>query len=115
MISRVRRIGGAATREVRLDEAHAPAAPDDPRIADVEEREETARLRRFINALRPAYRQILLLRHEEQLSTAEAASRLGVSEETARKRYVRALHELWTLRTRAYAAADRLAEAPLEP
>jgi RNA polymerase sigma-70 factor (ECF subfamily) len=39
-------------------------------------------------------REVLALRHFEQLSNAEAAQALGLSKSTASKRYVRALQRL---------------------
>src|SRR5262245_375155 len=56
--------------------------------------ESRARLRRALDAMAPADREILGLRHFEALSNAEAGSVLGVSAEAASKRYVRALERL---------------------
>jgi RNA polymerase sigma-70 factor, ECF subfamily len=56
--------------------------------------ERMLRLQEAINTLDPIDREILSLRHFEQLSRAEAAQVLGIEEGTAAKRYVRALKRL---------------------
>jgi RNA polymerase sigma-70 factor (ECF subfamily) len=56
--------------------------------------ERALRLQEALNALDPLDREILSLRHFEQLSRAEAAQVLGVEEATAAKRYFRALKRL---------------------
>jgi RNA polymerase sigma-70 factor (ECF subfamily) len=61
-----------------------------------------ARLEELINRLDPLDREVLALRHFEQLSNAEAAHVLGLSEAAASKRYVRALERV----------RDRLADGP---
>jgi RNA polymerase sigma-70 factor (ECF subfamily) len=53
-----------------------------------------ARLEELLGQLTPLDREVLALRHFEQLSNAEAAHVLGVTEATASKRYVRALERL---------------------
>jgi RNA polymerase sigma-70 factor (ECF subfamily) len=53
-------------------------------------------------ALEPIDREIVALRHFEQLSRAETAQVLGISEEAAAKRYIRAIQRL----------KARLAESP---
>jgi RNA polymerase sigma-70 factor (ECF subfamily) len=52
------------------------------------------RLQEAINALDPLDREILSLRHFEELTSAEAAMALGIKEEAAAKRYLRALRRL---------------------
>ncbi len=52
------------------------------------------RLQEGLDALEPEEREILALRHFEQLSSGEAARELGISEAAAAKRYVRALRRL---------------------
>ena len=52
------------------------------------------RLQEAINALDPIDREILSLRHFEELTRAEAAQALGIEEAAAAKRYVRALKRL---------------------
>jgi RNA polymerase sigma-70 factor (ECF subfamily) len=51
-------------------------------------------LQQALNSLDPLDREVLALRHFEQLSTAEAAQALGIQEAAAAKRYVRALKRL---------------------
>lgn len=50
-----------------------------------------ARVRAILARLASADREVLLLRHLEQLSNAQSAEVLEVSEEAAKKRYLRAL------------------------
>jgi RNA polymerase sigma-70 factor, ECF subfamily len=47
-----------------------------------------------LNALDPLDREVVALRHFEQLSRAETAQILGISEEAGAKRYIRALKRL---------------------
>jgi RNA polymerase sigma-70 factor (ECF subfamily) len=56
--------------------------------------ERKIRIQTALNAMDPLDREILALRHFEQLSNGEAAQALGLSKSTASKRYVRALHRL---------------------
>jgi RNA polymerase sigma-70 factor, ECF subfamily len=56
--------------------------------------ERLLRLQEAINALDPIDREILSLRHFEELSRSEAAQALGIEEAAAAKRYVRALKRL---------------------
>jgi RNA polymerase sigma-70 factor (ECF subfamily) len=56
--------------------------------------ERLIRLQEAINALDPIDREILSLRHFEELSRCEAAQALGIEEAAAAKRYVRALKRL---------------------
>lgn len=56
--------------------------------------EQQRRLQAALEALRPADREIIVLRHFEQLSNQETAKLLGVSETTASTRHVRALERL---------------------
>jgi RNA polymerase sigma-70 factor (ECF subfamily) len=51
-------------------------------------------LQEALNGMDPIDREVLALRHFEQLSTAEAAAELGITEAAAAKRYVRALKRL---------------------
>jgi RNA polymerase sigma-70 factor (ECF subfamily) len=53
-----------------------------------------ARLEELLNRLDPLDREVLALRHFEQLSNAEAAHVLGLTEAASSKRYVRALERL---------------------
>jgi RNA polymerase sigma-70 factor, ECF subfamily len=52
------------------------------------------RLQEALNDLEPLDREILALRHIEQLTNAEAAGVLGIKEAAAGKRYLRALERL---------------------
>jgi RNA polymerase sigma-70 factor (ECF subfamily) len=53
-----------------------------------------ARLHTALEQMDPADRAVLTLRHFEQLSTVEAALELGINEEAAKKRHIRALKRL---------------------
>jgi RNA polymerase sigma-70 factor (ECF subfamily) len=52
------------------------------------------RLQETIEAMDPLDREVLALRHFEQLSPAETARVLGIKQKTAGMRYVRALRRL---------------------
>jgi RNA polymerase sigma-70 factor, ECF subfamily len=52
------------------------------------------RMQEALNSMDPLDREVLALRHFEQLSRAEIAQVLGVSEGAAGKRYIRALERL---------------------
>jgi RNA polymerase sigma-70 factor (ECF subfamily) len=56
--------------------------------------ERKIRIQTALNAMDLLDREILALRHFEQLSNSEAAQALGLSKSTASKRYVRALQRL---------------------
>jgi RNA polymerase sigma-70 factor, ECF subfamily len=56
--------------------------------------ERLLRLQEAINLLDPLDREVLSLRHFEQLSRTEAARVLGIEEAAAAKRYIRALKRL---------------------
>jgi RNA polymerase sigma-70 factor (ECF subfamily) len=56
--------------------------------------ERVIRLQEALNTLDPFDREVLALRHFEQLTAAETARVLGISEEAAAKRYIRALKRL---------------------
>src|SRR4051812_12302051 len=56
--------------------------------------ERLLRLQEALNALEPIDREVLALRHFEELSRAETAEVLGISPEAAAKRYFRALKRL---------------------
>jgi RNA polymerase sigma-70 factor (ECF subfamily) len=53
--------------------------------------ERLVKVQEALNCLEPIDREILALRHFEQLSRGEAAHLLGISEEASAKRYIRAL------------------------
>jgi RNA polymerase sigma-70 factor (ECF subfamily) len=56
--------------------------------------ERKVRLQAALNAMDPLDREILALRHFEQLTNAEAARSLGLDRSAASKRYIRALRRL---------------------
>lgn len=56
--------------------------------------ERLLRLQEALNTLDPMDREILALRHFEELTRAEAAQVLGIEEGAAAKRYIRALRRL---------------------
>ena len=56
--------------------------------------ERILRLQEALNTLDPLDREILSLRHFEELTAAEAAQVLGIEESAAAKRYFRALKRL---------------------
>jgi RNA polymerase sigma-70 factor (ECF subfamily) len=56
--------------------------------------ERLLRIQEAINRLDPIDREVLSLRHFEQLSRSETAEALGIAQETAAKRYFRALKRL---------------------
>jgi RNA polymerase sigma-70 factor (ECF subfamily) len=56
--------------------------------------ERMLRLQEAVNRLDPLDREVLSLRHFEQLSRAETAQVLGIQEAAAAKRYIRALKRL---------------------
>jgi RNA polymerase sigma-70 factor (ECF subfamily) len=56
--------------------------------------ERLLRVQQALNSLDPMDREILSLRHFEQLSRTESAHALGIEESAASKRYVRALKRL---------------------
>lgn len=53
-----------------------------------------ARLHEALGRMDPADREVVALRHYEQLTSAEAAQVLGIQERAAAKRYLRALERL---------------------
>jgi RNA polymerase sigma-70 factor (ECF subfamily) len=55
------------------------------------------RLQEALNSMDPLDREVLALRHFEQLSWAETAHTMGISEGAASKRYIRALGRLKTI------------------
>jgi RNA polymerase sigma-70 factor (ECF subfamily) len=64
-----------------------------PSVAAVRE-ERKRRLQEALNAMDCIDREVLVLRHFEDLSNADVARELGLQESAASKRYVRALHKL---------------------
>jgi RNA polymerase sigma-70 factor (ECF subfamily) len=98
----------AQRRSVTREERWEPPLPDESAMVLAERlvgrasspssrlrREETcARVRSALARLAESDREVLLLRHLEQLSLAEIAAVLGLSEATAGKRHLRALERL---------------------
>ena len=64
---------------------------------DLQRRELTTRVRQAIWEMKPADREILMLRHVEELSNAEAAEVIGIEPAASRKRLGRALIRLTRL------------------
>lgn len=60
----------------------------------VERNEQAARLQRALEELPEIDREVLVLRHLEQLTNGEVASIMGIDKSAATKRYVRALKRL---------------------
>jgi RNA polymerase sigma-70 factor (ECF subfamily) len=98
-------IGRHAGREVSLYQGALPEASSaalaahllgcDTRPSEAAQRAERAiQLQDALNSLDPIDREILALRHFEQLSNAEAAQLLDIRESAASKRYTRALKRL---------------------
>ena len=56
--------------------------------------ERKIRLQEALNSLDPIDREVLALRHFEELTNAEAAAVLGLDKSAASKRYIRALVRL---------------------
>jgi RNA polymerase sigma-70 factor (ECF subfamily) len=56
--------------------------------------ERQRRLQEALNAMDPVDREVLVLRHFEELTNAEVARELNLQESAASKRYMRALHRL---------------------
>jgi RNA polymerase sigma-70 factor (ECF subfamily) len=56
--------------------------------------ERQRRLQEALNGMDPVDRDVLVLRHFEELTNAEVARELGLQESAASKRYIRALHRL---------------------
>ena len=56
--------------------------------------ERKLRLEQALNQMDPLDREVLVLRHFEQLSNGECARVLGLNETAATKRYIRALKQL---------------------
>jgi RNA polymerase sigma-70 factor (ECF subfamily) len=56
--------------------------------------ERQLRLQEALNAMDPLDREVLVLRHFEELNNAEVARELQLKESAASKRYIRALHRL---------------------
>jgi RNA polymerase sigma-70 factor (ECF subfamily) len=73
--------------------AHLTAHATRPSVAAARV-EVNATLRRALDEMEDTDREVLALRHFEQLSNAEAAQVIGIQERAAAKRYLRALKRL---------------------
>jgi RNA polymerase sigma-70 factor, ECF subfamily len=56
--------------------------------------ERQQRLQEALNAMNPLDREVLVLRHFEDLTNAEVARELGLQDSATSKRYIRALRKL---------------------
>ena len=94
-----------AAREVSLERAAMPGASSVALAAHLLSRdtsasvvamrlERKARIQEAIDALEPLDREVLILRHFEELTNTEVAHTLQIQEAAASKRYVRALRRL---------------------
>ena len=116
-LARVRRRGRFVDTDVNdleLREDGSMRSPDDSRSAErpgpedlASTRELGAFIERAVDALPDIYRIVFVLREVEGLSTAEAASSLGVSEEVVKVRLHRARAELRRLLDERVGAATR--------
>ena len=94
-----------AAREVSLERGAMPGATSAvlaaqllgrdtrPSVAAIRA-ERQRRLQEALNAMDPVDREVLVLRHFEELTNAEVARELGLQESAASKRYIRALRKL---------------------
>jgi RNA polymerase sigma-70 factor (ECF subfamily) len=94
-----------AAQEVSLHRGAMPAASSaslaaqllgrltSPSLAAIKA-ETRLRVQEVLNGMDPLDREILALRHFEQLNNAEVAATLGINESTASSRYLRALKRL---------------------
>jgi RNA polymerase sigma-70 factor (ECF subfamily) len=80
--------------ESALELAERLVAVSDGPSAGLRRQEQRARVRAALNALSDRDREVLVLRHLEHLSTAEAAEVLGITEGAVRVRLLRALQRL---------------------
>jgi RNA polymerase sigma-70 factor (ECF subfamily) len=64
------------------------------------------RVQEALSGMDPVDREVLALRHFEQLSRAEIAQLLGISESAAGKRYIRALERLKEILSRWHAGLE---------
>jgi RNA polymerase sigma-70 factor (ECF subfamily) len=94
-----------AGREVSIDRAAIPETSSFALAAELVGKESRpseqamraelkGRLHDALEAMEPIDREVLALRHFEQLTTAETAQVLGIKEAAAGKRYIRALERL---------------------
>jgi RNA polymerase sigma-70 factor (ECF subfamily) len=89
--------GGASTRALARQLSGAVASPS----AATRRREVVAGLTAALDQLAPADREVIALRHFEDLANEEVAEALGIQPKAASIRYVRALRRLGELLARA--------------
>jgi len=94
-----------AAQEVSLHRGAMPAASSaslaaqllgrltSPSLAAIKA-ETRLRVQEVLNSMDPLDREVLALRHFEQLNNGEVAATLGINESTASSRYLRALKRL---------------------
>jgi RNA polymerase sigma-70 factor, ECF subfamily len=111
LVEQYRRHVQAGKRSVRREEPDVLALPDESadllagRLVDrgaspsehVLREELRGRVRTALARLAPGDRQVLVLRHLEQLSTADAAAVLGIGQPAFKSRHLRALQRLRAL------------------
>ena len=68
--------------------------------------ERRARLQEMLEAMEPIDREVIALRHFEELSNEQVAAVLGLSKAAASKRYVRAMLRLKAVLSEASGMAD---------
>jgi RNA polymerase sigma-70 factor, ECF subfamily len=68
--------------------------------------ERRLRLQSALNSMDPLDREVLVVRHFEQLSNSETAQVLGIQESAASKRYIRALSRLQQILTESQGAEN---------
>ena len=103
----MRRFLGSRGRDVRLERDLQQQVDDSARMMDnglaaslstpsqhASKREQALLLADAMEALPPDYREVITLRHIEQLGFAEVATRMGRSEDSVQKLWVRALGKL---------------------
>lgn len=105
--NQVRRYLGTKGRDVRLERGLIEDLDHSSRVLEVQvvaqqsspsqrasRREEAVLLGEFLRRLPEDYRQVILLRHIEELSFPEIAARLGRTEDSVKNVWVRALARL---------------------
>jgi RNA polymerase sigma-70 factor (ECF subfamily) len=90
----LRRARRDVARRAPLDEAEAVPAPVRQALSQVILGEQAERVERALEALPDAQREIILLRHLEELTFPEIAVRLGKSADACRMQFARAMAAL---------------------
>jgi RNA polymerase sigma-70 factor, ECF subfamily len=106
LMNQLRRYLGTARRDLRRERplsdrddstggrAPDPVAPDTPPSQRVRKHELVCRLAEAIERLPVLYRKVIVLRHKEGRSFADVARMLGRTEDSVKKLWCRALHQL---------------------